>query len=38
MEKTVGIKWVNANESVPPPHPSKITDWDKFKNFIDNNE
>ena len=23
---------------MPPPHPSKITAWDKFKNFIDNNE
>jgi transposase len=26
------------SKSVPPPHPSKITDWDKFKNFIDNNK
>jgi predicted HTH transcriptional regulator len=38
MEKTVGINWVNATESVPHPHPSKITDSDKFKNFIDKNE
>ena len=32
LEQTGAIA---ANKSVPPPQPSKIRDWDKFKEFVD---
>jgi transposase len=35
LELTGSMK---PRKSVPPPEPSKIKDWDKFQEFIDENE